>query len=675
MHELLAPAGSFAALRAALDAGADAVYLGAGRHNARLAGENFTDETLLEAVRYAHVRHKKVYLTLNTLLTDAELSEMTQYARFLAGTGVDAVIVQDVGLASLLRRTVLDLPLHASTQMTIHSARGIERAKELGFQRVVLAREAFSRDLIRNSPLEIEVFIHGALCVSFSGQCYFSSMLAQRSGNRGTCAQPCRHRYQNGYALSLHDLCLAGHMPELLSLPIASLKIEGRLKSPEYVRGVVSVYRRLIDEKRAATKAEMDFLTHLFSRQGFTDGYFIGKTGKRMFGYRTEADKLASTRLEIPEVSAPKIPLSMELSVAANRESVLAVSDGVYTATVQGAVPDTAEARPLSAESAEKSLAKLGGTPYTAKISAEIGENLYLSASSLNALRRDGLAALEEASVSPYASTSVSLSVLHKPVQKTETHCIFTNLSQIPEGLDADFIWLPLFSIDRPISRPAGAILPTIFFDEEAEPVKKQLLRIREFGIRDVMCQTIGQSTLCREMGFVPHGGAGLHILNAQTALLADTESVMASPELLASQIRAMKKPLPLSVMIYGRHTLMTMENCLAKVHDTCHGARRTYPLTDAKGNVFPVLCAYPHRNEVLNARPLYMLDKLHTLQNADIHAFVLRFTTETRKEVEAILALYKEGAPAPFPFTRGRFFQKEMVAEELTEKRKSRKL
>lgn len=671
MHELLAPAGSFAALKAAFEAGADAVYLGASRHNARLTGENFTDETLLYAVRYAHVRHKKVYLTLNTLLTDTELSEMTEYAKFLATTGIDAVIVQDIGLASLLHRAVPDLPLHASTQMTVHSARGIERAAELSFQRVVLAREAFSRDLIRNSPLEIEVFIHGALCVSFSGQCYFSSMLAQRSGNRGMCAQPCRHRYQNGYALSLHDLCLAEHMPELLSLPIASLKIEGRLKSPEYVRGVVSVYRRLIDEKRAATKAEMDFLTHLFSRQGFTDGYFTGKTGKRMFGYRTEADKRATSLLEVPEVSAPKIPLTMHFSARANQESALTLTDGVYTATVHGAVPERAEARPLSAPDCEKSLTKLGGTPYTAEISAEVGENLYLSASSLNAMRRDGLAAIEKASVSPYAFSPVSLSVPHKKVQKAETHCMFTSIAQIPENLEADFIWLPLFAIDRPLKRPAGAILPTIFFDEEAEPVKKQLLRIQDFGIRDVMCQTIGQSMLCREMGFVPHGGIGLHILNAQTALLADTESVMASPELLATQIRAMKKPLPLSVMIYGRQTLMTTENCLAKAHDTCHSGKRTYPLTDEKGNVFPTLCAYPHRNEVLNARPLYMFDKLNTLQNADIHAFVLRFTTETRKEVEDILALYKEGAPAPFPFTRGRFFQKEADAKAISEKRK----
>ena len=248
---------------------------------------------------------------------------------------------------------------------------------------------------------------------------------------------------------------------------------------------------------------------------------------------------------------------------------------------------------------------------------------------------------------------------------------MFQTSSQIPEALSSDFVWLPLFAITKKAERPMGAILPTIIFDEELEPVQKHLERIKAFGVEDVMCQTIGQSRLCREMGFVPHGGMGLHILNAETAHHADTVSVMASPELSALQIRAMKKPLPVSVMVYGRHTLMTMENCLSSVHTTCHKGKSTYPLTDEKGNVFPVLCTYPHRNEVLNARPLYMLDKLSTLKGADIHAFVLRFTTETREEVAEILRLYEACAPAPFPFTRGRFFQKETDAQVLSQHRK----
>ncbi len=670
MHELLAPAGTFAALEAAISAGADAVYLGGSRHNARLHGENFTDETLSAAVRYCHIRHKKVYLTLNTLLSDRELAEMANYARFLAEVGIDGVIVQDIGLAALLRRAVPNLPLHASTQMTVHNAYGLARAKELGFQRVVLAREAFSRELIRNSPLEIEVFMHGALCVSYSGQCYFSSMLAHRSGNRGTCAQPCRHRYRNGYALSLHDLCLAQHVPELLSLPIASLKIEGRLKSPEYVQGVVSVYRTLLDEKRAATREEMDFLTRLFSRQGFTDGYFTEKKGKTMFGYRTEADKRASLAVKVPPVTPEKIPLSMEVCIAENKPAVLSLSDGVYTARAEGAVPEKASSRPLSVADCEKSLGKTGGTPYKAQVTASVAPDVFLPASALNALRREGLRALEDAAVPVRQYNEITLSVPHMRREKTETHCIFQNPAQIPEALSADFIWLPLFAIDRVPGKNVGAILPTIIFDKEMDAVRTALARLKSLGIERVMCHTIGQSLLCREMGLSPHGGTGLHIFNAQSAFLSDVESVMASPELLASQIRQMQKPLPLSVMVYGRQTLMTMENCLAKVHATCHGGKSYYKLTDEKGSVFPVLCAYPHRNEVLNARPLYMLDKLDTLENADIHAFVLRFTTESHSEVSAIMQLYSGRSAAPFPFTRGCFFRRETNAKTLSPRR-----
>lgn len=670
MHELLAPAGSFAAMEAAVCAGADAVYLGSSRHNARLHGENFTDETLPEAVKYCHIRHKKVYLTLNTLLTDRELHEMPEYAHFLAETGIDGVIVQDIGLASLLREAVPALPLHASTQMTVHNSLGIERAKELGFCRVVLSRESFSPQLIRSSPLEIEVFIHGALCISYSGQCYFSSMLAKRSGNRGTCAQPCRHKYKNGYDLSLHDLCLAEHIPALLSMPIASLKIEGRLKSPDYVGGVVSTYRTLLDEKRSAAKEEMDFLRSLFSRQGFTDGYFLENPGRHMFGFRTEADKRASQNVSV-SLSETPVPLSMDVRISEGVPSVLTVSDGVYSARIEGAVPEKAMARPITEEDCEKALAKLGGTPYFPQISASVAPDLFLPAAALNALRRDGIAALEAASVQKYEYKTPSLKIEHNPAKSAEIHCVFQSPSQIPDSLEADFIWLPLFAIREPVGENVGAVLPTILFDKEMEPVREKLTALKAAGLRRVMCHTIGQSTLCRKMGLLPYGGTGLHIFNGHTASLSDMEGVTASPELLASQIRSMPKPLPLSVLVYGRVTLMTMENCLANVHATCHHGKDIYPLTDEKGNVFPVLCSYPHRNEVLNARPLYMADKMEVFDGAGICAFLFRFTTETKKEVEEVMALYKDRTPAPFPFTRGCFFQKETAKEKLSKRRK----
>ena len=389
-----------------------------------------------------------------------------------------------------------------------------------------------------------------------------------------------------------------------------------------------------------------------------------------MFGFRTEADKKASQTVSVTLFETP-IPLSMDIQISEGVPSSLTVSDGVYSARVEGAIPEKAASRPITAADCEKALSKLGGTPYTPRITASVGPDLFLPAAALNALRRDGIEALGNASMQKYEYTLPSMHVENRPAKKAEIHCIFQSPSQIPASLKADFIWLPLFAIDKSIGENVGAILPTILFDKEMEPVRAKLEEIKALGIRRIMCHTIGQSKLCREMGFLPYGGTGLHIFNGHTAALSDMEGVTASPELLHSQLRSMPKPLPLSVLVYGRVTLMTMENCLANVHTTCHGGKSVYPLTDEKGNVFPVLCAYPHRNEVLNARPLYMADKMDVLEGAGISAFVLRFTTETKKEVEEIMTLYKKGAPAPFPFTRGCFFQKETAKEKLAPRRK----
>ncbi|MDD6308532.1 MAG: U32 family peptidase [Clostridia bacterium] len=665
MHELLAPAGSPDALVAAVDAGADAIYLGGNTHNARLAGDNFSNDALREAVLFCHARHVKVYLTLNTLLTDRELAEMPAYAAFLADLGIDGVIIQDLGLARLLRQCVPALPLHASTQMTVHNSEGIARAAALGFRRVVLSRESFDRDMLCHAPIETEVFIHGALCVSYSGQCYFSSMLSRRSGNRGMCAQPCRHIYKNGYELSLHDLCLAKHIPSLLSLPIASFKIEGRLKSPSYVAGVVSVYRKLIDENRAATAQEMDFLAQLFSRQGFTDGYYIESPGPKMFGYRTEADKRRTAALSVSAPAPKKIPLSMDLQLSAHTPASLQLNDGKTTVCVTGDIPEAAQTHALSPADCEKQLKKLGNSPYLPKITCRTEPSLFLSTSSLNALRRKGLAALEEAQTPHYAYTPWNTPIQSMPVSKQKTYCIFQSAAQIPADLAADMVWLPLFAVNEKIPFPCGVVLPTVFFDNETAAVREKLIAVREMNITAVLCQTIGQSQLCRSLGMQPYGGIGLNIMNAHAASMADVTEVMLSPELMLSQIVSMPKPYPVNVMVYGRQTLMTMENCLAKNQHACTNRKAYYPLTDRKGNVFPVLCAYKHRNEILNAHPLYMLDKLSKLQKANINAFVLRFTTENKAQICDIMDKYRKELPADFPFTRGSYFQKEAKIPE----------
>ncbi|MBD5148212.1 MAG: U32 family peptidase, partial [Oscillibacter sp.] len=288
MMELLAPAGSPEALRAAVQNGADAVYLGWGGFNARQNAKNFSDEEFQEAVAYCHTYGARVFLTLNTLLTDRELPKALDTAAQASRLGVDAVLVQDWGLFDLLRKTLPDLPLHASTQMSVFTSGGARTLAEDGCERIVLARECSAEDtaaICRSCPAEIEVFIHGALCVCYSGQCAFSAMVGGRSGNRGRCAQPCRLPYgvnqpaKTARPLSLKDNCLADHLQEMEAMGVACLKLEGRMKRPEYVAVVTRIYARLLAEKRGPTPAERQELDQAFSRSGFTAGYWEEKPG------------------------------------------------------------------------------------------------------------------------------------------------------------------------------------------------------------------------------------------------------------------------------------------------------------------------------------------------------------------------------------------------------------
>ena len=441
LPELLAPAGSPEALEAALLAGADAVYLGGSRFNARLNAHNFDKAELQEAVTHAHRLGGRVYLTLNTLVWDRELPDALEAAYEAASVGVDALIVADVGAAALIRRALPSLDLHASTQLSGHNASVGEVLAPFGFTRFVIARETSLSDLsaaVRNNPLEVEVFIHGALCVSHSGQCLFSSVVGGRSGNRGECAQPCRlpygcatckeapkgkspapnrrsgatarpRREEESYPLSLKDLSLAAHVPALIEAGVSSLKIEGRMKSPGYVGGVTAIWRKLLDEGRPATPDELAALGDLFSRGGFTDGDQVEKINRGMMGIRSEADKERTAAAERAAVNAkhpPHLPLAMTFTAAAGKPVTLKAEAPLYrqgrgpraTVTVEGDVPAPAENAPLTAEAVKKQLERTGGTPYAAHtVDVHLEEGLMLPLSRLNALRREALEALDAA--------------------------------------------------------------------------------------------------------------------------------------------------------------------------------------------------------------------------------------------------------------------------------------
>ena len=398
LPELLSPAGSYAALMAAIEGGADAVYMGGVAFNARIGAKNFTEEEMRRGISLAHSYGVKVYIAANTLIYDRELDGFLRAAEYAYSCGADALIVADIGAAAEVRRRI-PIALHASTQLSAHGSGVCQTLEESGFSRVVCAREMSRRDiksLIDNSPLEAEVFVHGALCVSHSGQCLFSSLVGGRSGNRGECAQPCRLPYKTGrggqdYPLSLKDLTLASHIPELCELGITSLKIEGRMKSPEYVRDVTSIWRRLLDSRQSASAQDMRELEDIFSRSGFTDAYFTERVGKGMLGVRSDKQKQISRTLVPFEKITRRIPISMQLTVSADAPTRLILTrlDNARSVCVEGEPAQLARTAPMSADAFKKSLVKLGDTPYRAEsVSVDVGEGLMMPVSAINALRR-----------------------------------------------------------------------------------------------------------------------------------------------------------------------------------------------------------------------------------------------------------------------------------------------
>lgn len=401
--ELLAPAGNLESLLAAVHSGADAVYFGYGELNARRNAKNFDEQSLAEASRICKERGVKMHMTVNTMVYDREYEAVLRTLEIACKYGIDALIVQDLGVAALVRRAAPEMPLHASTQLTVHNVSGAWQAKELGFSRVVLAREMSRSEIAaitRTVPIETEVFVHGALCMCVSGQCYMSSVIGERSGNRGLCAQPCRlpfasgRKGDSGYALSLKDLSLARRVRELSELGVDSFKIEGRMKRPEYVAAAVSQFKQAL----RGEQADLDLMAAVFSRSGFTQGYFDGKLGPEMFGTRQKEDVLAGQKVlkslsDLASKDVPRVGVDFAFSMKADEPVTLTASDGEgHRATVQGEPPQAALKAPTNEELVRRSLEKTGGTfYYLNSLTAELDEGLICPASQLNALRRQAL--------------------------------------------------------------------------------------------------------------------------------------------------------------------------------------------------------------------------------------------------------------------------------------------
>lgn len=673
MAEILAPAGGKEQLIAAVRSGCDAVYLGLGNFNARRNADNFDDDSLAETVMYCHSYGVKVHVALNTLVTDKEIGELADEIRTIALAGADAVIVQDIGVAKLVHQMVPDLPMHASTQLTVHNVSGVRQAKKLGFSRVVLSRElSFSEieTIRKNTDIELEVFVHGALCMCMSGACYLSSMLGGRSGNRGMCAQPCRlnFRYSDKeYALSLKDMSHICYLRDLERIGIESFKIEGRMKRPEYVAAAVKACRDSLRELKPDTEA----LQSVFSRQGFTDGYYTGRRTSEMFGHRVYEDvKAADSVLKALESlysrEPDKIPVRAVLSCSEGDRAVLTVTDGEYICSASGENTETAD-HEVNTEALRKSIGKMGNTPFFLEdAEIDIRGNPFISVSEINGLRRTALENLmekrretKEYSMKPFEVSGFDSHIASD--KKLYVRCQSTE--QAKTVSDADRIILPIDEVlketdfSSEISEKLVCELPPVCFPDDEKIVSEQLSLCRENGITDVLADNIGMFYLGKKSGMTVHAGYGLNILNSVSLEEFDNLgafSAVISFELNAQRIARLGGNIERGIIGYGYLPLMKTRACPLKGVSGCSKCPGRGTITDRLGKNFEYVCSSRKYGTLYNSVPLWIADR--DIPGIDFE--LMMFTYESPERCRELYEMYKTRCEYDGERTNGLYFR-----------------
>lgn len=691
MIELLSPAGSPEAVIAAVQNGADAIYMGLGNFNARRGAKNFTDEEFERSMRYCRIRGCKVYVTLNTLVNDREIAQAVESARLASELGADGIIIQDLGLAYAIRQALPDIPLHASTQMSIHNLAGVEAAAEMGMTRAVLARELSLEQIkfiTQHASIETEVFVHGALCFCQSGQCYMSALIGRRSGNRGMCAQPCRMQYSLGgrmddYPMSLKDNCLVDRLRELEDAGVACLKIEGRMKRPEYTAIVTKIYSKALKEHRQPSAEEMETLEKAFSRQGFTQGYFNGDK-KDMFGRREEPDKdteklFTLARKGYSEGELRRVPVHF-YTVAEKGMPVKAIAfdDDGNRAAAMGGVPEKARGQGLTATYITEQMFKTGGTPYNCvENRAQADPGLYLPASEINDLRRRLVSELSEQRAKPPIRRVGKLP--EKPKGKLPTGdpaMIFQVLTEeqlSPElaALKPKYLYVPItlmtekLDLLRPFAEQGTipvAVLPRVIADNEAASVYDMLSRMFDQGVNEALVGNLGHAMLAKKAGMKLRGDFGLNTFNSlsmEVTRQAGFISATASFELRLSQIRDMIKPLDTELIIYGRIPLMVSDQCIIRHSAGRCNCQTPGQMADRMGSVFPVVKEFGCRNVIYNAHKLYLADKAEDVYAAGAWGLRMMFTTEGMREcVEVAKGYMGLSDYKPNVLTRGLYYR-----------------
>ena len=684
--EILAPVGNEEMLRAAVFSGADAVYLGFSGFNARTSANNFNADTLKDAVAFCHARGVAVHVALNTTVYGGELPALEQAIRAVAASGADAVICQDLAVATLIGKIAPQLPRHGSTQMSVHSLQGALELKELGFTRVVLARELSMPEvehITKHCGIETECFVHGALCMCVSGQCYMSAFLGGRSGNRGSCAGPCRLPFEANalpegkpgrlHHLSLKDNSVIDKLDKLQALGVASAKIEGRLRTPEYVAAAVSACLA----GREGRAYDRDLLKNAFSRSGFTSGYLDGKIDGTMFGVRSEADaeqtkKTLPMLRELYRRERSRVPVKMKLEIEEGGEKLTVTdADGSKAFAYGDAEPQPARTDPTA--SLHRSLAKTGGTPFAVEdqdITVEMdGGPWFIPGSAVNELRREALDALlkKREVLRPWPTTDEHVPALPLrtlPSRRT-LRARFENWEQVPErALDGiEYLILPIAQADRvPREWRAKTLLelPRVMFGKLEEDTARRIAATQDAGFAGYEVSNIAHLRLCR--GLPMSGSFGLNITNQLAAqFYADNGlgSMLILPEVKDSDISTIApthngRPVPTGVLVYGHMPLMITRACpLQNIHDCAH-CDKTGVLTDRKAKKFPVRCGLGVRT-IYNPVPIYMGDKPGALT---VDYGVAYFTLENREEAAKILEMIRTHAPFEGDFTRGLYFK-----------------
>lgn len=671
--EILSPVGNISALYAAARAGADAVYFGVGKFNARRNAENFTKDDLKTISSYCHIRGIKAYLALNTLISDEEMKDALSLVKAACEAGIDAIIINDTGLYETVRKAAPNMPLHASTQMTVHNIKGVKYLKDKGFSRVVLARENSLSDIKKiadyanKNNIELEIFVQGAHCMCVSGQCLLSSVLGARSGNRGLCAQPCRLPFKvkngNGYDLSLKDMNLFEYFDEFKKLNIASLKIEGRMKNDEYV--AAATYSAYCYKNDTADKENsLKMLQNVFSRSGFTDGYLKDKVDKDMFGIRSQEDIEKSKQIknsihELYRRERQSVKVDLYAEFKENSQSKLTVFDGENKITVVDEIPEKAQNKPTTVEDIEDKLKKTGSTPYFVnKTEIILDNNLFISGKIISTLKNKAFEQLSEIRGKikpiPFYYNDEKICYENFEVQPERFICVHS-VSQIPKNAVSDVVFVPLSSdiskVKELIDQGFNIGIKTpVFFNEL--PISK-LKEYKSIGVEYALMQNIGAYRTLKEFGFIIVSGPNMNIFNSISLQNSPADYCTLSVEMSEKQIKNLNSDKPKGIYAYGKLPLMVFRNCPIKANNGCNNCN--HKITDRKNIDFNIYCE-DSVTKMFNNRPVFVGDKPNLYKNLDF--IFLSFTDETKDEVENVLSIFESNGEYDKPYTRGLYFK-----------------